>query len=82
MLEVDDVDIAAGLLALKFNVPDADPDDDEAPGIPTGDANEIVVCDGSDAAMLAAATGVNVTLSMLAIESVEDLVRGLFISSC
>lgn len=82
MLEVDDVDIAAGLLALKFSVPDPETDDDEVPGSPTGDASEIVVCDGKDAAMLAAATGVNVTLSMLAIESVEDLARGLFISSC
>lgn len=83
MLDVEDVDRAAGLLALRFSEPPVPvADDDEVPGIPTGDANEIVVCDGKDAAMLAAATGVSVTLSMLAIESAEDLVLGLFISSC
>lgn len=78
--------MAAGLLALRFNEPPPPPlpaaDDDEVPVCPTGDANEIVVCDGREAAMLAAATGVSVTLSILPIESVDDLVLGLFISSC
>lgn len=79
-LLADEVDNAAGLLALRFNepAPPLPPPD----GIPTGDASEIVVCEGNEAAMLAAATGVRVTLSKLGIESVEDLVLGLFISSC
>lgn len=77
MLLCDEVDKAAGLLALRFKEPL-----DEAPGRPTGDANEIVVWDGRDAAILAAATGVNVTLSKLGNESVDDRVLGLLISSC
>lgn len=78
MLPVEDVESAAGLFALRFNEP---PPDD--PCRPTGDAKEIVVCDGNEAAILAAATGVKVTLSRLANESEDALLLELFIScSC
>lgn len=80
MLLADEVDNAAGLLALRFSEPE--PPLPPPDGIPTGDAREMVVCEGKEAAILAAATGVRVTLSRLGIESVEDRVRGLFISSC
>uniref|UniRef100_A0A8W7PDG9 Uncharacterized protein n=1 Tax=Anopheles coluzzii TaxID=1518534 RepID=A0A8W7PDG9_ANOCL len=54
LLEEDDVD-RAGLLELRFS-------DEDDPGSGEG-ASEMVVWEGSDAAILAAATGVSVTLS-------------------